>query len=169
MTQATIMDNPPAEGFWTVASTITSVVYGGGAVVVDFDKRDGPDRWPDVIPPGFSGPLEYTLGLCLNISNHWYCSAVIQYWFGRDPGASANIAQDWYYDPIRWGPMTGYQPSEGETVGWFAVEGNVRNDTLGDASPLMQRTNVQLLPWTGNFASYTFSTKRRTLSVKTHR
>ena len=65
--------------------------------------------------------------------------------------------------------MTGYQPSEGETVGWFAVEGNVRNDTLGDASPLMQRTNVQLLPWTSNFASYTFSTKRRTLSVKTHR
>lgn len=163
MSQATVVDSPAMLASWTPAATITSVEYGGGAVVVDFDRRTGPNRWPDVMPPGFDGPLEYTLGLCLNINAHWYCSAAIQYWFGRDPGASANIAQDWFYDPLRWGPMAGYQPAEGETVGWFVCEGDCRDNVTGDGSPLQQRSNVALIPFSGNPASYTFSNALRAL------
>jgi hypothetical protein len=157
MNQAIVLNSPGHLASWPATTNITEVDYGGGAVVVDFDKRQSPDRWPDIIPPGFQGPLEYTLGVCLNISAQWYCSAAIQYWFGRDPGASANIAQDWFYDPARWGPMAGYQPAEGETVGWFVCEGNCRNDTAGLGSPLAERSNVVLIPFSGNAVSYTFS------------
>ena len=40
---------------------------GPSGINVDFTKKNGPDRWPDVFPPGFSGTIQYCLGLAFNI------------------------------------------------------------------------------------------------------
>src|SRR5262249_681986 len=118
---------------------------------------------PDVTPRGWDGSLQYTLGMCVNISGHWYCSAVVQFWYGRELTASAPpslVGREWFYDVGRWGPMLGYQPSQGETVGLFVGSGNLRD---GGAFPqascprVCERSNVALVPWTNGVASYVFS------------
>ncbi len=142
--QAVIWNNPPDLGSWAQTANITLIDVSSGRVVVDFDKRDGPDRWPDV---GFGdGPLEYTLGMCINLSGKWNCSAAIQFWNGRDlseGGDADGIARDWFYD-ARWGAMTGHQPAPGEVVGIFVAAGNLRDS--GNVIT-KERSNVVFLPW----------------------
>jgi hypothetical protein len=160
--QATIYNSPFDLADWAETAHITSIVFTNNAFLVDFDRRDGPGRWPDT--PFGDGSIEYTLGLCLNIGNHWDCSAAVQFWFGRELSASGGpwaIATEWFYDPARWGPMAGHQPQDGETVGIFACAGNCRNNTAGDASYVKERTNVALVPWDNEGqTSYTFSNGR---------
>ena len=146
---------------WAQTANITSVDFEPGDFFVDFDKRTSPDRWPDV--PFGTGSLQYTLGLCLNAfgQGQWYCSAAIQYWFGRDNGASENIAGDWYYDPARWGPMAGYQPQDGEIVGIFVGAGNLRDVRDGSGSYVLERSNVLLMPFGGQYSLN--STARRAI------
>jgi hypothetical protein len=162
--QATMVNSPYNFADWAETSHVTSVVFTGDAMLVDFDRRDGPNRWIDT--PFGTGSLEYTLGMCVNI-NHWYCSAPVQFWYGRELSASGRpdqVGREWFYDPARWGPMAGYQPSEGEMVGFFACAGNCRNNVAGDASYIKERTNVAMVAFTYGQANYTFS-KGRTTTV----
>jgi hypothetical protein len=154
MSDATILASPPDLALWAQTATITSVQFqGGGPFPVDFDKRDGPNRWPD--QPFGDGTLQYTLGLCVNPSgSHWYCSAVVQFWYGRDltaSGSADQIGLNWFYDPARWGPIAGYQPSVGENVGVFVASGNLRglSYTLATCPGTCERSNVQFVPWEG--------------------
>jgi hypothetical protein len=160
MRRAVIHNSPMDLGSWREGAKITSVHFTGSSIRVDFDRREGPNRWPDVVPPGWDGPLQYTLGMCVNIADTWHCSAVVQFWHGRDINDSAppsQIGREWFYDFGRWGAMTGHQPSEGETVGMFVCEGDCRGNTEGSASPLKERSNVELVPFTFGNQLYTFS------------
>ncbi len=169
MRQAQIFDNPPDVGSWPETAHITSVNFTGNAFLVDFDRRDSPDRWPDV--PFGSGDLQYTLGLCGNRNGTWMCSAVVQFWYGRDLGASAppsQISVEWYYDS-RWGGLLGYQPQDGETVGIWVGAGNLRGQSYTAAScpRVCERSNVAFVPWHNyDQALFTFSLPNgRTLSL----
>jgi hypothetical protein len=164
MRQAVIHDNPPDLGFWDETAKITSVHFTGDAFLVDFDKRDGPDRWRDLdFGDGRGDTLEYTLGMCVNIGGTWHCSAVVQFWYGRDLAAStppSYVARNWFYDG-RWGAMQGYQPSDGETVGLFVGHGNLRDKSYtGAACPqICDRSNVAMVAWqNGGDTLYTFAT-----------
>ena len=145
-------------------------------MVVEFSKREGPGSWPDITPPGWDGPLEYTVGLAESIDGKWYASAAIQYWRGLDAsggnvamdvaskaqctafgfGSSCQVAKNWYYDG-RWGKLAGRQPKTGEIIGVFVVAGNVRGVGDGSQSPVHERSNVVLvaMPDVGG-AKYTF-------------
>jgi hypothetical protein len=145
---ANVWDNPPDFKSWAETSAITSVEFTDSAILVDFDRRDGPGRWPDV---GFGdGALEYTLGMCVNISGEWNCSATVQFWYGRDLAASGRpdeIGINWWYDQ-RWGHLLGYQPACGETVGIYAAAGNLRDSGNVIAK---ERTNIVLMPFCGQY------------------
>jgi hypothetical protein len=159
LSQAKMVSSPQDFANWAETAKVTSITFFPDSFWVDFDRRDGPDRWIDT--PFGDGSLEYTLGMCVNISGQWYCSAVVQFWYTRDLAASGipgNVSFEWFYDPARWGPMAGYQPQEGEIVGLFACAGNCRNNDAGDRSYIKERTNVAFVPWSnsGN-GSYTFS------------
>jgi hypothetical protein len=151
MSAASIYNSPTDLASWNVSTAITSVNFGGDGISVQFSKKDGSGRWPDVTPPGWDGPLEYTLGMCLNIGGQWGCSAVIEAWNGLDPlgGPPSQIGQNWFYDPLRWGPMAHHQPAPGETIGIFVCEGDCRNNTQGTSSPLRERSNVVLVKFPG--------------------
>jgi hypothetical protein len=161
LNQAAIFNSPPDLGNWARTATITSISFSSGLMYVDFDKRDGSGRWPDITPPGWDGPLQYTLGICFNIGGQWDCSAAIQYWYGRPLGVTTNTAVDWFYDPIRWGPMTGYQPSPGEIVGIFVVAGNARNVHDHSGTYVLERSNVVLLPFGSNYTASSLSRRTR--------
>ena len=148
LSQAIILNNPADLPSWAETTAITSIDFTGNAMLVDFDRRTGGGRWPE---SGFgSGGIQYTLGMCLFINQQWYCSAAIQFWEGRDLEASglpSRIAADWFYD-ARWGPMQGHQPAEGETVGIFVAQGNLRD--IGKTS-VKERSNVVLIPFGSNY------------------
>jgi hypothetical protein len=151
MTQATILNNPSDVGSWAVTAHITSVVFTPISFEVDFDRRTSDDRWGD--DPFGSGSIQYTLGMCVNPdgAGHWFCSATVQFWFGRELDASGvpdQIGQSWFYD-ARWAPIIGYQPAPGETVGLFVLNGNQRNMSATLASK--ERSNVAFTPWYSDY------------------
>jgi len=168
MTQATILSNPPDLAYWAETARITLIQFRPDALIVDFDKRTGDGHWPNLpFTPGQApngGGIQYTLGACFNISGHWYCSAVIQFWEGRDLEAAAapsSIPYTWYYDPARWGPMTGYMPADGETIGLFVTVGNTRGILSSDLLLAKERSNVALVPFdSGSGSTYTYSNGR---------
>lgn len=156
MGQATIVNSPTDLANWTISAGITrlDLTTNGVHIEVSPDKFNGPNRWPEA-----SFGVQYTLGMCLNINARWNCSAVVQFWTGLDVGGGppSEYAQNWFFDPSRWAPMTGHQPAPGEIIGFFACMGDCRNNTKGDLSPLKERTNVVLVPMPGNGgATYRF-------------
>jgi hypothetical protein len=171
MREATIQSSPADLGSWPETAKVTYVNLAPDGIQVDFDRRDGPDRWPD--EPFGSGSIEYTLGMCLNITGHWYCSAVVQFWYGRDlssGGRPDEVSFNWFYDPARWGPMTGYQPSRGETVGFFVGAGNLRGRTdpgYVRCPRICERSNVVLVPWSEDGSGvFTFGNSKKVLTLR---
>jgi hypothetical protein len=144
---AEIHNSPSDLASWPITTALQVVDMGPGGISVQFSKKDGAGRWPDVTPPGWDGPLQYTLGMCLNIGGRWHCSAVVEFWYGldRSGGPPWEYGTNWFYDPIRWGPMTGRQPAVGETIGIFVCAGDCRNNTRGTLSPVQERSNVVLV------------------------
>ena len=132
---------------WAETRKITLIDFSSGNVVVDFEGRLN-NPWPDV--PMGRGSIEYTLGMCFNLNNQWYCSAAIEFWWGRDLEAGGDmwmIADDWYYD-VRWREMAGHQPKWGEIVGIFAAAGDLRDSKNWKVE---ERTNVVLIPYGTNY------------------
>jgi hypothetical protein len=152
MSAATILNSPTDLASWPVTTALEVVDIRPNGVSVQFSKKDGAGRWPDVVPPGWSGGLQYTLGMCLSINGRWYCSAVVEFWYGLElsGGPPGEFATNWFYDPIRWSPMTGHQPAVGETIGFFVCAGDCRNNTGGTSSPVKERSNVVLVPMPGS-------------------
>jgi len=140
---------------WPVTARIQSVTFTPVGFPTRFDRMSGPNRWPDEITPGWEGPLQYTLGMCLRskTDGQWDCSAVVQFWYGRqdsDPNSTAApyaVDREWFYDANRWGPLAYRNPAPGEVVGVFVVRGDAR----GNVPPNRERSNVAAVIWGTNY------------------
>lgn len=141
-----------------ITTSLTQIDVLDSGMRLTFDKKDGAGRWPDITPPGWTGPLQYTLWLFLNIGGAWYGSGLMQFWYGLDAGggnitADNQIAKNWVYDS-RWGPMQGHQPAPGETVGFMVSAGNARGE---DDHIVAERSDIVTLSFpAGVPKSYTF-------------
>jgi hypothetical protein len=149
LSQASVYNSPADIASWPVTAAITQITMAAPSFGLSFEFTKK-DSWPDYTPPGWTGPLEYTVWAVVNINGHWYTAGFIQMWRGRastgaplltiPPGSSVNnFAANWAYD-ARWGPMAGYQPHAGETVGFFVSAGNARG--VGTVTSLRERSNV---------------------------
>lgn len=158
--KATVYNSANDTASWPVTTKITKLEIRTDGVVVTFDKKDGSQRWPDVTPPGWTGPIQYTLWLMLHVNGAWAASGIIQYWYGLEASGGdvtkdAQIAKNWVYDG-RWGPMAAHQPAPGEAVGFMVTAGNARG--VPDASQsARERSNMVVVafPSTAN-ATFTF-------------
>ena len=52
--------------------------------------------------------------------------------------------------PSAWAPMTGHQPANGELIGMFVAQGNLRDR---GGSSLHERSNVVILPFGGSYSA----------------
>lgn len=146
---------------WPQTATMTRVTFNGYETSVQFTKQYGPDRWPDVVPAGWDGPLQYTLWLFLKQGDHWVGSGFIQFWYGRqgsgsaaDPDVPSVFDKHWYYGTA-WRPMDQHGPIRpGESIGFMVTSGNARFAT-GPMGP-MERSNVVVVP-AADVADYTFA------------
>jgi len=151
---AQIVNAPDVKG-WPVTTALTAVSFDGAVTRVDFTKKDGPNRWPDVTPAGWQGPLEYTIWLFVNNGGQWVGSGFIQMWNGRDGSGSAAdpdvpslYDKHWYYAE-RWAPIFGHGPIRaGETIGFMVSSGNAR-DNVGPQS-VQERSNIVTFAATDN-------------------
>jgi hypothetical protein len=146
----------PAFTDWPATTEITRLEMRATGVHIEFSRRDGAGRWPDVTPHGWEGPLQFCLGIAMSIGDTWHVTAPIQFWFGldasggnigdpaaRDNGLPGTIHGDWCYS-AEWGPMQ-RQPAPGERVGFFVVAGNVRG--VDDVISVRERSNVVVVPF----------------------
>ena len=159
LSKAIVKNSPPDVASWPVTAKITTLDLGATGVHIDFTKRDGAGSWPDV-PFGAPGDsLEYTLWIVIDVGGTWYTSGCIQFWRGldRNGGPPSEYAKNWYYDSIRWAPMTGHQPSVGERVGFFVTAGNERNVVDGSCCSVQERSDLVVVPFpTDAGAVFTF-------------
>jgi hypothetical protein len=170
LSQAAVYNSPTDIASWPVTTTITRLeMQPTGApaegVSLVFSAQN---TWPDYTPPGWGGPLQYTVWAVLKINGQWVTSGFIQMWNGRpSTGAPilADFALDWAYDG-RWGPMAGYQPQVGEQMGFFVSAGNARG--VGTVTSVRERSNVVLVNLPANDTGvFTFAGRGNTTTVLT--
>jgi hypothetical protein len=163
--QARFVGGPDINTFAQTTS-VTQVDVTATGANLQFDKKDGPNRWPDNVTPGWQGSLQYSIGLCMNLDG-WVCSAPIESWYGRKDATGpitdqsttcaaghGQVQCNWFYDN-RWAPLNGHQPAPGEQVGMFVVAGDARNNF----NPVKERSNIVLfnLPGPGQSQTFNFS------------
>ena len=143
LSAARVYNSPADVASWAVTSKITSISMSpSSGVSLEFTTKQS---WPDVVPPGFTGPLQYTVWAVVNIGGQWYTSGFIQMWRGRESTGApivSDFARNWAYDS-RWGPMAGHQPQPGEQMGFFVTAGNARGE--GGVSSVRERSNVVIV------------------------
>lgn len=136
--------NSPDIHDWPATAAITALELRPSGVHVDFTKKTGADRWPDVPfgNPSEHGTLQYTLWILLDIAGQWLAAGCIEFWFGLDEngGPVDGYAKNWYYDANRWPGMAGHQPAVGELVGFLVTSGDARHGD--DGVGLHERSNI---------------------------
>jgi hypothetical protein len=103
--------------------------------------------WPNYTPPGWDGPIQYTVWAGVRISGVWHVSGIIQMWRERESTGAPiltnnNFARNWVYDS-RWGAMAGYQPVAGEAMIFFLTAGNARGNP--NVTSVRERSNVVMV------------------------
>ena len=64
LSSAIIRNSPADLGRWPITSAIRVVDITPNGIHLEFSKQDGPGRWPDVVPPGWDGPIQDRWAWC---------------------------------------------------------------------------------------------------------
>src|SRR3954470_1744418 len=155
LSQVTVYNSPADIASWPVTTAITRLdEQSPNGLSFTFSARN---TWPDYVPPGWDGGLQYTVWAVVQVNGQWYTSGFIQMWRDRaSTGAPilTDFAKNWVYDS-RWGPMMGHQPVVGEQMGFFVSSGNARGVTT--ATSVRERSNVVVISVPANdTGSFTF-------------
>ncbi len=141
--------NSPDVHPWPVTTDITKIDWSPSGLAIEFTKKGGLGAWPPVPTDTPGDNYQFTLWVFLNIGSSWWGAGVIEFFTGqtRNGGPPDQIAANWYYDPLRWTPMTGHQPIPGEQVGFMVTSGDARHGDHGVG--LHERSNIVALNFPG--------------------
>ncbi|HYM23375.1 MAG TPA: hypothetical protein VEU08_09210, partial [Vicinamibacterales bacterium] len=137
-------NSAPDVADWAITTQITGMDFQSSGVRIDFSKKDGPGRWPDIIPPGWDGPLQYTVWMVVNVGGQWYTAGGVEFWYGldRSGGPPSQYTSNWYYSSLMWGPLATHQPAVGEQVGFLVTAGDER---VKNVTAVRERSNVVMV------------------------
>jgi hypothetical protein len=137
-------------GNWPVTTRIRVIDANFGGWFVDFSAKNS---WPEVVPPGWNGGIQYTLWIVEKINGQWITAGGVEYWksLARQGGPPSRLASNWYYNAQVWGELAGHQPAPGEQVGMFVTAGDQR---AKDVRAVTERSNVVLLPFPSDGGGY---------------
>jgi hypothetical protein len=135
---------------WPVTAQMRVLDFNSGGVFVDFTTKNS---WPEVVPPGWDGGIEYTLWMVEKINGQWITAGGVEFWRGldRSGGPPSRFASNWYYNPQVWGELASHQPAVGEQVGFFVTAGDQR---AKDVRIVTERSNVVLVPFPSDGGGY---------------
>jgi hypothetical protein len=158
LTQATVWHSPADIASWPITTTITRLDMqpsGAPASGLSF-QFSAKSTWPNYTPPGWTGPIVYTVWAVVKVNGQWHTAGFIQMWRDRAStgapllhkpggicGSHNEFACNWAYSS-RWGPISytvsGYEPQANELVGFFVSAGNARD--TGGVTSVRERSNV---------------------------
>jgi alpha-tubulin suppressor-like RCC1 family protein len=144
LSTAIVTGNSPTDiASWPVTGAISQLVMEPGqdnGLSFVFPQHA---TWPDYTPPGWDGPIEYTVWAVAKVNGQWYTAGFIQMWRER-ASTGAPILTDfhanWAYDYNRWGQLYNYYPQVGDQMGFFISAGNARG--VSEVTSVRERTNV---------------------------
>jgi hypothetical protein len=138
---------------WPATAKIRVLDFSSSGVAIDFTKKEGPGRWPDVVPNGWDGPIQYTVWMVVNHGGRLYTAGGVEFWhgLGRSGGPPSQFANNWYYNPQLWAPLTFHQPGVGEQVGFFVTAGDQR---AKDAHIVAERSNIVVISFPSDSGGY---------------
>jgi hypothetical protein len=162
LSSAVVHASPADIASWPVTTRIERLIMRPGQNNGLSFVFSGNRSWPDYVPPGWAGPIQYTVWAGVQIANIWHIAGFIQMWRTR-PSTGAPILtnwRDWAYDVNRWGPMVEFRPKAGDQMIFFLSAGNARKGSAGreaDVTSVRERSNVALvaLP-AGDDGDFTF-------------
>jgi hypothetical protein len=170
LSTAIVHNSPVDVASWSKTTKITHLTMlpeNSAAPGLSFDFS-AHATWPNYTPPGWDGPIQYTVWAGVKISGVWHVSGIIQMWRERAATGAPiltnnNFARNWCYDQ-RWGAMAGYQPVAGEAMIFFVTAGNARGVTT--VTSVRERSNVVMvnLPANDN-AVFAFTTNQTDLVI----
>lgn len=142
---------------WPIGTLITRLDLMPNGFHVEFTKRDGPQRWPDVVPPGWQGGIQYTLWIGANLFP-WHLAACINvdhdngsHLYADDAVERAKYPRDlWYLDPA----LAAHTPNLGEEVAFMVTAGALRGLSVQSVTERSQVVVVPFPPASGR--SYAF-------------
>ena len=138
-----IIHNSPTDvPSWPATASLSRLDLMPSGAHVEFSKQNS---WPEVVPPGWSGGIQVHA-----VDRDQRQRPMARVRLHRVPGAastrmagrSVSTAMNWYFDPIRWGAMTGHQPAPGEQVGFLVTSGDQRNN---GPNSVKERSNVVMV------------------------
>lgn len=138
---------------WPITTELTTVDLQPGGFALSFSKKSGPGRWPDVIPLGWTGPVQYTLWLGAKANGQWHLAASLLYWQGLDVSGGPVIdarqyAENlWYLDPV----LKAHAPAIGESIAVLVTAGGQRGL---NAPSISERSNVVTIPFPGHAQTF---------------
>ena len=135
---------------WPMTTRIRVLDANFGGFAVDFDAKS---RWPEVVPPGWDGGIQYTLWIVEKINGQWITAGGVEYWrsLDRQGGPPSRLASNWYYSPQVWGELATHQPAPGELVGFFVTAGDQR---AKDVRIVTERSNIVVVPFPSDSGAY---------------
>lgn len=136
---------------WPMTTAITRVAFlpGDGGLHLEFGKKDGPGRWPDVVPPGWDGPIEFTIWFGVVVAGVAEFAACINWWNGRPDRESGPVSDPEHFPRNLWylnDRLKGRTPVVGEPMGLFVTAGAERGVV---AFKVAERSNVVAFRYPG--------------------
>lgn len=163
LTSAVVHSSPADVAAWPITTRIERLTMRPGQDHGLSFQFSGNQTWPDYVPPGWDGPIQYTVWAGVQIAGRWHMAGFIQMWRTRPSTGAPILAQwrDWAYDENRWGPMVHHRPQAGEKMLFFLSAGNARRGSAGregDVTSVRERSNAVLvaLPH-GDHGDFVFS------------
>jgi hypothetical protein len=112
---ASCVQVPDGVAAWAPTATITHLEVSANGFHIDFDQRD---RWPDVTPPGWDGPIRWTVWLGARVQGRCHLAASLNVW-NRDDSYGGPVDQPWHYPKDLWyldAGLAAYTPQPGEAI-----------------------------------------------------
>jgi len=143
-------------------SAITSVEFTPKSVYI---RHTAEAYWPEPIPPGWTGGVQYTSWVIVNVGGTWYTCGCLEFWKtapgdpysgswkGDAPAPFSKAAADWWYHAS---PQNTRQPPAGETIGIFVTAGSQRMKDVTDPHCIERSNIVWLEVPPGDSGMFTF-------------
>lgn len=91
-------------------------------------------KWPDVIPPGWDGPIYFCLWIFVKVRNVWHGAGVMEFYRGKTWTGAPPVTQwgDWFYGDAWGSELRDARPQYGTEVAFMVASGSQRlKDVIG--------------------------------------
>jgi len=145
------VQTPGGVDAWARTATITHLELSSAGFHIDFDKQAS---WPDVTPPGWDGPIRWTVWLGAQVDGRCHLAASLNVW-NRSDSYGGPVDEAWHWPKDLWyldHALQAHTPAAGETVYLMVTAGAERGLS---AFKVAERSQLIAIPFGAGSWSFT--------------